>query len=329
MKFIHKIIRLTRSILSLAFLLTAGLALSCLAGEPENVKYDSIQRRDTVTITDQPQTGCPTPPTLAAPLVSSPPTQSTTTLQPIRGTAAGASLVTAQTDAGSATPAQVGSNGSFCIEVQLKPDQANTIKLTGRDSRGCPGLSTTVFVTHKTVVQPDAGIVTPVNVAKGQTVTSLDAPSKGQLSAIVDENTSTSVEISFMDWDWGGTCDKCTWIKVDLGKSYSISKFRVKWATGADSDYALCYTFLGTTSASAPAPDCSTNTGWTLLHQETTGIPVPNDITIQPATARYVAFLMFENAGAWLWETFQLAELEIWGKDVGSTLPPQPDRCVK
>ncbi len=314
------------------FVTLMGIAVltGCTAQDPPVQKYDTFQLLDTVGTPDQPK-GCPTPPTLPTPYINpSPPSSYKYKVLPIRGSASGAAMVGATTTAGSASPVTLaGSGTNFCIEVDLVSGP-NTIKVYALDNKGCQSKSTMPYSVRyvPTTVQQDAGVTKPINLAKSQPISSKDTPGEGSLSYVNDGSTSSFAKFSFYDWDTSGTCDKCTWVKIDLGKAYLLSKFKIRWAPSAGSDYATCYTIL-TAANPAQNPDCSTNAGWKVTHKETAGIAVPKDITVQPVTARYVALLLYENASSWLWENFKLAEFEVWGQDPNATTPPPPDRCKK
>ena len=289
---------------------------------------------DTTSGTDGPgaldlNTTCDGTAALSAPVPSpTPPSSYAYKILPIRGTAPGASMVGAEATSGQAKLVSVGSSSTFCIEVDLVKGD-NQIKLFGLNSNGCPGkLSQAYAVSYSGGgTSPDMGNTKPSNVGKGKTITSKPSPESGSLSSLNDGSTATSAKFSFSDYEVKEKCDNCAWVKIDLGKAYTVSTFRIRWASDANNDYGKCHTILTAKSTPAQDPDCTVNAGWTVTHTETAGIAVPKDITVQPVTARYVAFLMYENGASWPTETFKLAEFEVWGVDPGATTPPQPDRC--
>ncbi len=310
--------------------LTATLLIftACTAKDIDGIgKYDSAPPTDGPASLEA-STSCDGAPTLAAPVVNpKPPASYAHKILPIRGTATGASLVGAQATSGTAKPATVGSSGNFCIEVDLVIG-SNSIKLYGVDAAGCLGRTSAGYTVKYTPVKPtDIGTVKPANVAKGKTISKDTSSSiSGSLGNVNDGSTTTSAKFSFQDLS-GSACDKCAWVMIDLGKVYTVSKFRIRWASDAGSEYATCHTILTAANKPAQSPDCTTNAGWTVTHKETAGIAVPKDITVQPVSARYVAFLVYENASTWLYENFKLAEFEAWGVDPGAVTPPLPDRC--
>ena len=309
----------------------AGISVfaGCTVEEPPAKYYDTFQLLDSQVIPDSPP-GCPKPPTLPTPTVQpTPPSVYNHSSMPIRGTAPGASMVGGVATKGNPAAVAVASSGtSFCLEVDLVQG-INNIKLFALDARGCQSNLTPNYQVKyvPTIVQQDAGVTKPINLAKNAQITSKDTPGEGSVTYVNDGSDSSFAKFSFLDWDYSGKCDNCTWVRIDLGKAYTVSKFRVRWGQQAGSDYATCFSILTAKSTPAQDPDCTTNAGWTLTHKETTGVAVPKDISVQPATARYVALLMYENASSWLWENFQLAEFEVWGQDPNATTPPPPDKC--
>ena len=316
----------TKAITLLMATLLVPWLVGCTVDEPVTPKYDVQPVTDIVSFPDYP-VGCPNPPTLGAPLINPPPPNPTAyAIQPIRGTCAGAADITAV--GGVATSVGTVSNGSFCIEVKLIQDALNTVILTCRDAGGCPGSPTKIQIRHKTMPTPDAGISTPINLAKAQPVTSDVKPDEGVLSYIVDGDAKSYVKLSFWDiWDTG-QCDACTWVKVDLGKVYKINKLRIKWGPAAGSDYAVCYKILLSPNSAPADPSCKTNADWSTIVDETQGILYTKDITgFTPLSARWASLLMYENGSSGWTEAFHLAEFEVWGTDPNATPPPAPDKC--
>ena len=266
----------------------------------------------------------------AAPVPSpTPPSQYAHKILPIRGTATGAGMVGAKATTGQATPATVGSTGKFCIEVDLAVGD-NDIQLYSLGKSGCQGrMSPSYKVRYTPVSAPDMGIAKPTNLAKGKNIISNTAPNSGSNSYAIDGSLSSVVRYEFSDIEISETCDQCAWIRVDLGKAYVVSKFRVRWAQGETTEFARWFKILTAKSTPAKNPDCKVNAGWVNTHEETSGIAVPKDITVQPVTTRYAVLQMCENAGGdWMGrENFKLAEFEVWGVDSGATTPPKPDRC--
>ncbi|MBW2530327.1 MAG: discoidin domain-containing protein [Deltaproteobacteria bacterium] len=281
---------------------------------------------DTWVAPDLPPT-CENAPKLSAPKIDPYPNPTVHARQPFRGVAAGAARITARVGAVTFAPVDVGADGRFCIEAQLIPDAVNTVTFTPWDPISCPGIETTVTLSHKTVAAADAGVTTLQNVAKGQPVSSQDAPDKGSLSYANDGDPKSTVTFSFWDWDWGGTCDKYTWVRVDLGKVYNVTKVKVLWPPQVGNDYGRCYGVL-LSSATAPVdPDPSQIQDWESVKEESNGTPQDQVILINPTAARWAALLLYENASTSLTETFVLGDFEVWGQDPNAVPPPPPDRC--
>ena len=304
------------------------LFTACKLDDLPDVGYDFAAAKDVGGALDK-GTNCDGASSLAAPMPGpTPPSSYAYKIMPIRGSAPGASLVGAETTAGQAKLANVGSSGTFCIEVDLVKG-TNNIKLYGVSSGGCQGkLSQAYPVSYSgSDPSPDMGVVQPANLAKGKSITADSSPSSGSVTNVNDGSTTTSATFSFSDIEYPETCNKCAWVKVDLGKAYTVSKFRIRWASDANTDYARWYSILTAKSTPAQNPDCTVNAGWIMTHSETDGQAVPKDIIVQPVAARYVVFQMCENKGTGTSETFKLAEFEVWGVDPGATTPPNPDRC--
>jgi len=310
-------------------LLVAILPLSCTAQDPAPPSFDLEPARKDIYLLPDRSASCPRVPTLPPPRLDFYPNPTAYALQPFRGQCPGASLVTATGGAGTAAPATVGASGKFCIEVKLLPDAANTVQFQCVDARGCVSTPTKVLIYHKTSATQDAGITSPINLARKQPVslsnkTTLD---KGPLSYVNDGLAQSSVEVSISDWT--SACDKCGIILVDLGKAYTVSKLKVVWGPNAAKNYGQCYTILLSAKSAPAMPDCQkANPDWKVAHMETSGISQPKAQVINPVQARWAALLLYENwATNLLSETFDVAEFEVWGQDPGASPPPPPDRC--
>lgn len=318
------------SLAGLAIVVVGTLA-ACSAEDPVQPQYDISVPEDVYAVPDLPpicsETSNPYPPQVALY-----PNPTSYALQPFRGKCPGSKLISAQGGAGTAAPARVSSDGSFCIEVKLLPDAPNTITFQCIDENGCTSAGKTVQILHKTAANQDGGITTPVNVAKKQPVTVEGKDTKvksGSVTYAVDGDPTSSVKLEFSDWwDTGGKCDNCTWVKVDLRTVYTVSKFKITWGPNAGTDYAVCYNIVVSSQASPPDPACDgTNTAWKTVVQETAGGDKAKEITINPVPARWAALLMYENFSSGLSESFDLGEFEVWGQDPNATPPPPVDRC--
>lgn len=315
----------TRTVLYGVAAAVALLVIGCTADDPYEFKYDGPSTPD-LEINPDTLSGCPKVPTLPRPKLDVYPNPSRYAKQPFRGTCAGAATVIAEGGAGKFT-ANVGSTGKFCVEVTLIMDAPNNVKFSCLDARGCESPTTVISLNHKSMPKVDAGITVPVNLALKQPISSQPTPKAGSLSGVNDGQSGTFATFEFWDPEVSaGTCDKCAWVKVDLGKSYSVQEFKITWYQ--QKKYATCYTVLTSASAAPQNPVCNgANPGWQVATQEKVGDYKPQSIKINPAKARWAAFLMFENEGTGLWENFDIDEFEVWGRDPDATPPPPPDKC--
>ncbi len=314
-------------ILFLPILISSILSAGCKLTEPGDVGFDTGQSRDGKSPVDK-DISCDGTAALSAPKPSpTPPAQYAYKILPIRGSAVGASHVGAEATSGSSKLTSVGSSGMFCIEVDLVKG-TNSIKLYGLNKNGCQGkMSQPYAVTYTPIASPDAGSVKPANQAKGKPISSNSTLKSGSLSNVNDGSATTQATFSFSDIEITTTCNQCAWVKIDLGKAYTLTQFRIKWGANAGTDYGKWFTILTAKSTPAKNPDCSTNAGWTVTHNQKAGGPNPKPIIVQPVAARYAVLQMCENNGTGTSETFKLAEFEAWGVDLGATTPPLPDRC--
>ena len=307
-------------------LLLAGLLCGCHAEDPPIGQFDHGGTVDSWRPPDQPPT-CEGAPKLAAPKLDAYPNPTAHPVQPFRGVAPGAATITARVGSVTFKPVSVGSDGHFCIEAQLIPDAVNTVTFTPWDANTCPGIDTTITLTHRTTPGVDAGITTLQNVAKSQPVSAAEAPDSGDLSYIVDGDAKSTATFSFWDWDWGGACDKYVWVRVDLGKVYNVTKVKILWPPQVGSDYARCYGVLLSSSTAPVDPDPQQIQDWETVKEESNGLPQDQVILTAPTAARWAALLMYENASSGLTETFVLGDLEVWGQDPNAVPPPPPDKC--
>ena len=244
-------------------------------------------------------------------------------LLPIRGSATGARNVTARGGAGNTGLFPVESDGTFCLEVRLIEDALNNLEIIPLDQKGCPGESAKLAMTHRTQAG-DGGVGSVRNVSKDGPVSASVQPTQGALSAINDGNSQTASMLSFTDVDGGDTCDSFAWIKLDLGKVYTVSRVELRWAAS----HAKCWSLL-VSSVAAPADPDPQSGDWTLVKDEQNGDSTAQNIAITPERARWVALLLYEDAKSDgnTTETFGVAELSVFGQDPNATPGPSPDTC--
>jgi hypothetical protein len=311
-------------------LAVAVLAIGCSAPDIPYKNFDLQTKNDVLPALDFPS-GCTPITTLRSPTLDTFPNPTTYASQAFRGNALGASMVLARVGAYATQPVKVEpGTGRFCLEVTLLPDSSNSVTFTPLDNNGCPGHDTIITITHKTALHHDSGITTPVNVALKQPITSLDPPdSGGILQNLNDGDENTFVVFSFYDWYMTETCDKFSWIRIDLGKVYTVSKLKVRWAPSAGDEYAQCYTVMLSGQDTVGDPDPSPGNGWVIPSNGavTNGVAGDQTIVITPQSARWAALLLYEDGASGLREVFQVAEVEVWGQDPNAVPPPPPDRC--
>jgi len=303
-----------------------SLLWSCQAEGPPSGVYDHGGVPDLWVAPDLPPS-CENATKLPAPKLDPFPNPTAYASQPFRGVAAGADKLIARVGSMTFAPVTVGSDGRFCVEAQLIPDAINTVVFTPLDKNGCPGIETSATVTHRTTASADAGVTTLQNVARGQPVSAGETPDEGELSYIVDGDAKSTVTLSFWDWDWGGTCDKSVWVRVDLGKVYNVTKVKLIWPPQVGSDYATCYDVLLSSKTAPVDPDPAQIQDWESVKEESNGTDQDQVILINPTPARWAALLLYENASSGITETFKVGELEVWGQDPNAVPPPPPDSC--
>jgi hypothetical protein len=298
----------------------AAAATACKAEDPPEVPHDSAV--DDAAPPDA--SGCTAPSSLKV-SIDKVPNPTCYTVQPLRGTAKGAATITAQGGVGAAAPVSVNqSDGKFCIEVMLNSDSLNAITLQPIDANGCPGSGEKVDVTHKTCVQPDAGVAV-TNLALGAAVNANKTPSKGDAGDLTDGKTSTVVEYA---GGWGIT-NAGIKLSVALKQAVQVEKIVIRWrdAKGSGCDYGADYK-LAYTSLSSPG-EVDISGPWSELKSVTDGAGGVETYTYSSNKpfARHVGLIMDKNGCTGWTETFAIAELEIWAKDPSKVPLPPADRC--
>ena len=327
----HKVLKSMN--ISTRFVIVAALLLgACTADVPEDTKFDTGTRLDLLPPTPDGPPGCPDPPQLMAPVLDPFPSQTTQQKQPLRGKAPGAAYIVATTGSGTSAPASVSSDGSFCIEVELIPDAANQVILTPRSANGCLGNTKRISITHKTGTKVDAGAgATPENLAPTAVFSSGETPKTGSLTSLVDNDAQSWAQFSMWDPEVSEKCDRFIWFRLDFGKAYTISKFKLRWGPLAQTNnsYGKCFTLLLSTKASPADPDPNNVNDWVIAKQIKDGDATAQEVTISPESARWAAVLLHEDGGGDIlgYETFDVAEIEVWGQDPNIVPPPPVDRC--
>lgn len=320
---------------TLAALLPAVLT-GCKADGPSTIRNDQGAPEDTMPSVPDGPAGCGSVTPLPAPVVDGGSAMiATQILQPIRGYSQGASTIIATSSAGISQVGNVGSDGRFCIEVDLIADSQNNIILTPVDSNGCRGNPTSISVQHRTSAL-DAGVPNqPQNVALLAQVSTEPLPETGSVDTLNDGDDTSWARFSITDWDvTGSACDNYAQILFDLRKSYVLTRFEIEWGpeagvSGADGEkhWAECYAIL-VSNATAPAAPNPTHPDWDTVAQESEAVVGKQTHAVDPKQARWVALLLYENGGTDLYsETFDVAELTVIGQDPDAPPPLPQDRC--
>ncbi|PIE19095.1 MAG: hypothetical protein CSA65_03385 [Proteobacteria bacterium] len=310
------------------------LLASCTAETPPTVTFDTIANKSDLfpPMPDAPPT-CPNPPVLPAPrLDTNSPTLTTQQRQPLRGSAPGAAQILATTALGTSKPSPVDASGRFCIEVELLPDAPNQVVLTAMTSNSCFSPPTSHSITHRSPAQTDAGGSTaPQNLALASVITSGSTPKIGSIAALADGDVNSWTQFEMWDPEIKEDCtNRHVWVRFDFGKAYTITRFKLRWGPLATSEktYAKCVTLLVSAQTSPVDPDPS-SPDWIVAKRLTDGNEKAQDLTINPESARWAAILLHENGGNSVlgYETFDVAELEVWGQDPNVVPPPPADTC--
>jgi hypothetical protein len=287
-----------------------------------SVSPDSYQMSDTIA--------CPTGYGPGQPLLTHVPAVTNQLLQPLRGTATGAAYVVAKGATGTSRPVAVGANGSFCLEVQLMPDTSNTVEIVPYSHNTCEGVHAQIRLQHKTESKPSGPPTQPHNISKGQPISSSHKPSQGTLEDLVDGSSSSWARFSVWDPEFTKTCDAHAWIRIDLGKVYSLSKVRIQWANEAiaNKTYATCYSILTSSKTLPVDPSPSATSDWRVIERPE-GTAADVDVQMSGERARWVAVLLYENDTTAInqYERFEVGDIEVIGQDPDAVPPAPADRC--
>lgn len=327
---------MTRSLSTLSSLVVAAVALwglsGCQAETPDAVYFDAGARTDVMPPLPDAPARCPDTPSLTAPVIDNQPLVTAQLRQPLRGRAPGAHMLIAKGAMGLSSPVQVGDNGSFCIEVDLMPDAPNQITLTPYDINGCEGIPIRTNLTHKSAPkQTNTGQTGVHNVAHGQPISASTNAKTGSVSLLNDGDPKSWAQFEMFDPELGKDCsNRHVWIRVDLGKVYTVSKAKLRWGPLAASDkyYASCFVVLLSTKHSPVDPD-PRHQDWVVAYQATDAGAEDQSISFNPQAARWAAVLLSENATTdWMqYEKFAVGEIEIHGQDPNVVPTPPADTC--
>lgn len=316
-----------------ALLLALG---GCSADDPDKIRLDSGERQDILPPVPDGPANCQSEDPLTAPILDPgyPPTETPHLSIPLRGIAPMAHTLVAQGPSGASSPVSVSNDGRFCIDVDLLPDIENRITLIPYSEGGCPGKTVQVSVRQITSTRQDAGpSATVQNVAHNAVVTTGGEGHEfkvGSAALLVDGDTSSYAQISMTDWDVNGSCDAFVWVKLDLGKVYTVTKVLLRWAARAvdEKTYATCFAVLLSPKESPVDPSTS-HGDWVTVKDEKEGGAQDATLVFSPERARWAAVLLYEDDAARLLqkEIFDLAEIEVMGQDPDAVPVPPQDSC--
>jgi len=307
---------------SLCCLLVLALSGCWKADNPETRRYDSGVVPEEDLETDG-LLGCPPAETLTVSL-DNPPSTTCQTRQPFRGKALGANRLVVQGGTGASQPVLVGTDGSFCIEVQLAPDTQNSVTFHPVDASGCPGQSVVQAIQHASCSPTDATTAAD-NTALGATVLG-SGTHKGQPTDLVDGKLDTVVQYQGGGW---GFDDAGIRVQIALGRPVLVEKIIVRWrdAKGQGCDYGKEYRLA--TSDLANSGELSSSGGsWTEVASVSDGDGGEDSYAMTQGTTVQHVGLELKNNGCQGWhETFALREVEVWGREPGASAPPL-DQCL-
>lgn len=226
----------------------------------------------------------------------------------VKGIAPGA--VKVQVTGAAAPQSAPVAGGIFCIEVSLFPG-INHLQLVSVDGKGCS--SSPVFIDIQLAAEG------PVNIAHGLLASTKRQPDAGLVSYLSDGQLSTVARFSF--WDTTSACDEREHIWYDLGSLRSIDQVNVRYPKkGNFKSYMVCWDLLISGQVSPADPDPK-HPDWTLVQGSTSDTYADVTIKLGGTQARHVALLMYEDASTSYQETFELAEVEVWGSGLATTCP--------
>lgn len=307
-------------------------AAGCAADAPGGAAWDAGTADAGVMRPDLPGR-CSATASLPAPTVNpiAGPTQHA--VQPFRGVALGASMIVAKGGAGTSAPVRVSTDGKFCLEVQLIEDAPNSVVFTALDAQGCPGPSTTITVQHQTSRgKSDSGVVPtstePTNIALNAPVKISQTPDDGgDPATLTDGDPKKGIKVTFWDVEANGACNNFVWVRLDFGKSFTVSKIRLRYPDDVGNDFAKCFSVLVARSANAGDPDPKNTKDWIVAHEEKNGTKEGKFVSFNPESAQAAAVLLYENDSPGLQETIRLGDIEIFGSDPNVVPAAAPDRC--
>lgn len=159
-------------------------------------------------------------------------------------------------------------------DMAFKPAEARYVRMQGVKQGNGNGYSLHEFIVYEAV---------PANLAEGKTVVASS-------SRAADVAPGNAVDGSLSS-RWGSNYSDAQWIYVDLGASRSIEKVVLHWESAYGKEYQI------------EVSDDTAN--WTTVYSTVTGSGGVEEISLEPADARYVRMLGIKrgsNYGYSLWE---------------------------
>ncbi len=287
----------------------------CVTGEPADGGVDL--RRDgklKVDLRRDQAPGCVPPPT---PTVINPPKTTTAKSVALKGTAPKATEVSVMGGSGVVTAKVVA--GLFCIVVPLLENNVNKLIVSSSSGKGCSSPTVELSVGQ---VAPG-----PVNYAWGKLAATAAQPAVGLVSWVTDGQTGQLVRFSFADPEVSaGTCDYNEYLWLDLGAQQILQQLVVKYPKKSGfKNYLDCWKLVVSNKIAPSAPDAN-HPDWKVIAKGETGAGTPSDLYVQlgGVQARHAALIMYEDGGTGYYETFEIAEVELWGNEQeppGATCP--------
>lgn len=304
-----------------ALLLTCGL-WGCGMGDdgPSFDKNDAAVRFDISTPNK----------TVPKPTIDSPGTSACTDTIPLQGWAQPKTTVLVTGGASDTSTDPDGVSGRFCVDVSLRKNTVNTLKVYAHDPVLGVSEPASVQISHTKcgddVKDPPKDPPKSKNVALGVKPTASKAAEAGNEGFLTDGDVTTVTQYA----GGGPWIAADIWVMIKLDKLIEVKKVVVKWknqAGGTETDYAKDYKVLLATGTPGD-PDLK-NGLWTIMREITAGDGGidTHDFSSQKPLAQYVAlWLRYDGSSSWS-ETFSIADIEVW--DVPQTTPVTPGPTVK
>jgi hypothetical protein len=148
-------------------------------------------------------------------------------------------------------------SGGFCVDVPLRPQATQILEVFAQDSAGLTSDPASVTITHDPSLMPPEPEEPPVvDLARGHAPLSDSTPKEGVLTALTDNNPTTSVLMP----------ESTVWI--DLGDVFDITSMEVVFPDSlgdGDDTFATEYVLLSTELDSPSMPPSHDDPDWSVL----------------------------------------------------------------